>query len=135
MPSRHSHNAASLAAQTTQLALAVPQVVAHRLGRMALAGPQPSARDRREFSRMGLEKTEAFFESWMAMGAQAWRLQLDFWVSLWGAGMSPLFGRGSRRGLDQALDAQRATVAILGSGLAPVRRRAVANAKRLARVR
>jgi hypothetical protein len=36
-----------LARQATELAMAVPQVMAHRLTRMALAGATPSARDRR----------------------------------------------------------------------------------------
>src|SRR5438128_1971363 len=52
----------------SELAFAVPQVVAHRLTRMALAGPVLSARDRREFHGMGQEKVHAFWQSWFAMG-------------------------------------------------------------------
>jgi hypothetical protein len=40
-----------------ELAAAATQVVAHRVTRMVLAGPNPSARDRNEFKRMVGEKT------------------------------------------------------------------------------
>jgi hypothetical protein len=131
MARRASHH--GLTAQATELAFAVPQVVAHRLGRMAVAGANPSSRDRREFTRMGSEKSAAFFESWMAMAATAWRMQLDFWISCWGLGFSPWLGRSGKRRMNSVADAQRAGTAILASGLAPVHRRAVANAKRLGR--
>jgi hypothetical protein len=131
MNKRKTPGRATLARQATELAMAVPQVVAHRVGRMALAGAQPSARDRREFHRMGQEKVEAFAESWMAMAAQAWRLQFDFWLSALGLGWTPWLKRAGPGAVEQVLAAQRAATAILGSGLAPVRRRAVANAKRL----
>ena len=57
----------ALAAQLFDLGLAVPQVLMHRMTRMALAGSRPSARDRREFERMSAEKVAAFYESWSAM--------------------------------------------------------------------
>jgi hypothetical protein len=65
----------NLTTQMSELALAAPQVVVHRLTRMALSGAQPSARDQREFALMSKEKQAAFQESWMAMGMQAWRVQ------------------------------------------------------------
>src|SRR2546427_799414 len=46
-------------------------LVAHRLTRMAMAGANPSARDRREFTRMVSEKQTAFQQSWAAMGMQS----------------------------------------------------------------
>ena len=58
--------------QTARLMTAAPQVVAHRLTRMALAGPQPNASDQREFHLMRAEKLAAFGESWQAMGLQMW---------------------------------------------------------------
>ena len=67
MPARRRPSA-SLSAKTTELALAVPQVVAHRLLRMAHAGPHLSARDRKEFARMIAEKNSAFAESWSRIG-------------------------------------------------------------------
>ena len=131
MARRASHH--GLAAQAAELAFAVPQVMAHRLGRLALAGANPSSRDRREFTRMGSEKSAAFVESWVAMAGTAWRIQLDFWLSCWGLGFSPWLGRAGGRRVNQVTEAQRATTAILASGLAPVHKRAVANAKRLGR--
>ena len=129
---RRSHSTA-LAAKAAELAFAVPQVMAHRIGRMVLAGANPSARDRREFTRMGSEKSAAFVESWIAMATTGWRMQVDFLLSLWGIGFSPWLGRGGKRAVTGVGDTQRAAAAILASGLAPVHRRAVANAKRLGR--
>src|SRR4030095_13287642 len=60
----------SVAHHSAAIALTAPQVVAHRLVRMALSGPVLSARDRREFTRMGAEKVAAVYESWDAMLAQ-----------------------------------------------------------------
>ena len=67
MPKRRSRSKTALAAQVTDLAFSVPQVVAHRMARMASAGSNPSARDRDEFYLMGAEKVAAFYESWAAM--------------------------------------------------------------------
>ena len=108
-----------LARQTAELAFAVPQVVAHRLTRMALAGPHPNARDRREFQGMAQEKVHAFWQSWFAMG---WAMVLSVQKS-WMAAL-----QGARVPL---IDAQ----ALLAQGMAPVHRKATANAKRLARTR
>ena len=58
---------ARLHAQASELLVAAPQVVAHRLGRMALSGPKPSLKDQREFHRMGAEKIAAFGEAWQAL--------------------------------------------------------------------
>jgi hypothetical protein len=115
---------ASLAMQASQLTLAVPQVVAHRVTRMALAGPLPSRRDRAEFLRMGQEKSEAFLESWKAMTVAATqanqRIALSFFRSMW---TFP-----ATLPMASAKQWQSATVEILGKGLAPVKGRAVANA-------
>jgi hypothetical protein len=97
--------------RAAELALAVPQVVAHRVARMAAAGPWPSARDRREFHLMGSEKVAAFHESWSAMWLQAWRAQMQFAMAL--------------------LQWWSWPARIADHGLKPVHRRAVANAKRL----
>ena len=69
MATRRTRKTPSIARQAAELAVAVPQVIAHRLTRLALAGPAPSARDRREFQRMGAEKAAAFAESWNAMAS------------------------------------------------------------------
>ena len=48
-----------LALKTGEMMLASAQVIGHRTGLMAAAGPKPSKRDRREFTLMGQEKIEA----------------------------------------------------------------------------
>jgi hypothetical protein len=106
-----------LSRQATELAIAVPQVVAHRLARLALAGPVPSARDRREFHGMGQEKVLAFWQSWFAMGWAMLEASQLAWVAVL---------QGARVPLPDAHG-------ILSKGLAPVHRRATANARRLAR--
>jgi hypothetical protein len=129
MPPRHKRQSASLIFKVTELAFAVPQVVAHRVTRMALAGTSPTARDQREFQQMGAEKMAAFTESWNAMATQAFRanyvLATSFWRS-WLSGKPPQVS-GSQL--------HNAALGVLGKGLGPVHRRAVANAKRLARTR
>jgi hypothetical protein len=132
MPTRRNRKMNSLAIQTAELAMAVPQVVAHRVTRMAMAGASPSARERREFHRMGAEKLAAFNESWQAMALQTLRAnqQLSLWFmrSLW----YPWIGtRPSVRATSRQLN--NAALGILAKGIAPVHRRAVANAKRLGR--
>ena len=75
MSSRRRSATSRLAQQTAGLAMAVPQVVGHRLTRMALAGPQPNARDRAEFHRMGAEKVVAFSQGWLTMQTRLWQAQ------------------------------------------------------------
>ena len=116
--------------KATELAVAAPQVVAHRVMRMALAGRSPSARDRREFQRMGTEKMAAFFESWNAMAIHALRangeVAASFWRSWWAFWSSGKLSHSPSQFHDRAFG-------ILSQGIGPVHRRAVANAKRLSR--
>ena len=109
----------SLAAQSIALGLAVPQVIAHRMARMG---------DRRELHLMGSEKIAAATEAWNAMAVQAilenQKLALSMMQSFWFPWMRR--SSASRQLSDAALS-------ILGKGMAPVSRRAVANAKRLGR--
>jgi hypothetical protein len=122
----------AFAAQAYELGFAVPQVVAHRLARMALAGASPSARDRKEFHRMGAEKISALGESWNAMAMHAFlanqQLAYSFVQSLWFPWSRPPSVLSATRHLSDA------TLAMLGKGVAPIRRRAVANARRLGRI-
>ena len=134
MPIRNPRKSRPLLALAAELAVATPQVVAHRMARMAMAGPQLSARDRKEFERMGAEKASAFSESWSAMSAQAMRAQQALGVSWLNAFWAPaLKGRSSSRSLANQL--ADATLGVLDKGMAPIHRRAVANAKRLARTK
>jgi hypothetical protein len=135
MSPRRSRLARQLALQTHELATAVPQVVAHRLARIALAGPKLSERDRKEFARMVAEKNSAFSESWNAMALQALRshqaLSLSLTRSLWTA---PSL-RNKAVASVLAVELHNAALGVFGKGLAPVHRKAVANAKRLARTK
>jgi hypothetical protein len=56
MVKRKTPRTSSGAIKLAELALAAPQVVAHRLTSMALAGPVLSARDCKEFAGMVREK-------------------------------------------------------------------------------
>lgn len=124
----------SLAIKAAELAVAVPQVVAHRLTRMALSGHKLSARDRKEFERMVAEKNAAFGESWNAMATHAALANQAFATSFFQSLLSVARGR---RPVAPATAAQlhKAALGVLAKGLAPVHRKAVANAKRLARTK
>ncbi|HEY9063756.1 MAG TPA: polyhydroxyalkanoate granule-associated phasin [Burkholderiaceae bacterium] len=130
MAARRRHHAHQLATQAAELALAAPQVVAQRLARMAVAGTKPSARDRREFHRMGAEKAAAFAESWTAMAQQAARANQALAANFWRTAWSPL--TLAQLSMNAAL-LQSAALGVLSKGLAPVHRTATANAKRLGR--
>lgn len=125
-----THHSRRVAAQASQLAFAVPQVVAHRVARMMTAGPNPSERDRREFTLMGAEKLAAFSESWIAMGAQMMKVQQSMALSMLKAWSNP-WNFGAPALMPGPQELQRAALGVLGSGLAPVHRAAVANARRL----
>jgi hypothetical protein len=97
-----------------------------RTARMLAAGANPSARDRREFQRMGNEKVLAFWESANAMGLQMAKAQQEYvlfamrqwwspWVSPWSMAAS--------------------ATKVFEHGLGPLHRRASANARRLRKLR
>jgi hypothetical protein len=123
----------ALAAQTVDLAFAVPQVVANRVARMAIAGARPSARDRQELYRMSTEKFAAFNEAWGSMALETWlanqKMALSFMQSLWFPWARPLSARSASTQLSNA------ALDILARGMTPIRRRAVTNARRLGRAR
>ncbi|CAB5703162.1 Uncharacterised protein [Delftia tsuruhatensis] len=135
MATRKTHKATSVARQATELAVAAPQVVAQRLTRMAVAGANPSARDRKEFNRMVSEKQAAFYQSWNAMGLQsmaASQALMQAWMRMWLPPWSTTAWNGSALA-SQASLWQNAMWGVVDKGLAPVHRTAVANARRLAR--
>ena len=134
MPTRTARKTKSLAAKAAELAVAVPQVVAHRVARMAIAGPTLSERDRKEFERMVDEKHTAFGEAWQAMAAQSVRANQALAASFMRSAWSPSPG-DKPTATKVAAQLQDAAMGVLGSGLAPVHRKAVANAKRLARTK
>jgi hypothetical protein len=124
----------SLAVKAAELAFAVPQVVAHRVTRMAASGPKLSARDRKEFERMVAEKNSAFGESWNAMAVQAVLANQALAASFFKAFLAVARGK-KPSAARSAAQLQRAALGVLGKGFAPVHRKAVANAKRLGRTK
>lgn len=120
-----ANSSKSLPTLASEVAYAAPQVIAHRLTRMALAGANPSARDKREFYRMGTEKVEAFYESWQAMLLQTLAVNQRLWFSFWFPWATPASTKNPVEQLEQA------ATQILTSAIKPVHKRAVSNAKRL----
>ena len=133
MSPRRPRKTPPVARQAAELAVAVPQVIAHRLTRLALAGPTPSARDRKEFRRMGAEKAAAFAESWNAMATGMLEANPTLMVSFMRGFWSPPSAK--RSATSAARQVGRAVTGIVQKGLAPVHRCAVANAKRLSRTK
>jgi hypothetical protein len=99
-----------------------------------MAGASPSARDRKEFHRMGAEKVSAIAESWNAMAVEALlanqRLALSYMQSLWFPWLGP---KSSIKSASRQMS--NAALSVLGKGMAPIHRRAVGNARRLGRTR
>ena len=83
---------------------------------------------------MGTEKVLAFNQAWSAMAVEAFqanqRLALSFMQSMWLPWLSPRSGMQSA-----ARQLNDAALGVLGKGMAPIRRSAVANAKRLGRTK
>lgn len=120
MPRRRRSRAISNATKLMQLGMAAPQVVAHRVTRMASAGRNPSARDRREFTGMVVEKQIALMQAWAGMATATLQMQQRWWLAAFG---------GRAPSLRQYADA------VTARGIAPFHRKAVSNSKRLARSR
>ncbi len=134
MATRRKRATRPLAVKAAELAFAVPQVVAHRVTRMALAGPKLSARDRKEFELMVAEKNAAFGESWKAMAAQAALANQTLAASFIRSALAVARGKKPSAAVSAA-QLHKAALGVLSKGLAPVHRKATANAKRLARTK
>ena len=123
-----------LAAKTIETALAAPQVITHRLTRMAIAGHNPTERDIQEFNQMWLEKVEAFYESWSGMMLQAMRVQQGIWQANLEMVCKPWWEPGSPAEMSASMTAfGNGVLGMWNKGLAPVHRRTVANVRRLAK--
>ena len=144
----------ALALQTGEMLAASAQVISLRTGRMAAAGPVPSARDQREFALMTQEKFDAASASAAAMAGQWLSIGGGFGAQVWhgvfetGVAMVSL---ASSRSVQQYIDrqaelarAQKRSVAstsrlgtagaqIAHRGLQPIHAAATANARRLTR--
>jgi hypothetical protein len=122
-----------LSQQALELSIAAPQVVARRMAQMALAGPNPSAKDQKEFKQMSNEKVTAFYQSWSAMWAQMFKSQFAIAQAITASVSTAMMG-------GRPLDASRTinaftqeTNKIISAGMDPVHRTAVSNARRLSR--
>lgn len=119
--------------KSTELALAAPQVVAHRVTRMALAGINPSTRDQKEFTGMVEEKHTAFVQSWLAMSMEAARVQQRLAWSMWVGLMTPWTLSPVHSLSRLKRQAENGAWAIVEKGLDPIHSKAVSNSKRLAK--
>lgn len=61
-----------------EIAMTAPLVITLRLGRMAMAGANPKAADRRETLRMGQEKVDAWWEGALRSSAVMMRANMEF---------------------------------------------------------
>jgi hypothetical protein len=134
MAPRRTRKSISLAVKSMELALAVPQVFAHRVTRMALAGPKLSNRDRKEFKIMVNEKHAAFAQAWSDMAMHAFRANQAFTASMLRFFFPP-FSYKKPSAASTAARVHNAAIGVLGKGLAPIHRKAVSNARRLAKTR
>lgn len=112
-------------AQLLDLSVSVPQVVAHRSARLALAKPVLSARDRKEFTGMVLEKQVAALQSWQGM----WMASALAWQRI-AFGLLPHSGQPLR-----PQQITQAASSVLAAGLKPYQQKAAQNAKRLRRTK
>lgn len=101
------------ASELLDISMAAPQVINHRLTRMALSGPVLSARDQKEFTRMVVEKQVAFSQAWLTMGAEMFKVQQQLCL----AWMRNPWTMGQK--LPVAADK------VAARSLAPIRRKAV----------
>jgi len=110
----------TLGIKTMQMSTAAAQVIAIRGARMAAAGLNPSAADRRENVRMVTEKMDAFTRAGQALASGAAPLMMG------------LAAQALRTGFDAAT-ASTAAARLAHRTLAPVHGKATANARRLAK--
>jgi len=145
----------NLAFRTGEMMLASAQVIGHRANRLALAGPNPSARDEREFALMSTEKVAAAAESAQAMALSMVRLNQQFGTLAFKqmlTGASAMMSLASSRTTGQSIPRQArlvretmvnsaaatsqvsaSTARLVSKGLKPIHSRAKGNAKRLAK--
>src|ERR1700760_47216 len=116
MTTRRTRKSKSLTVKSMELALAVPQVFAHRATRMALTGPKLSDRDRKEFQIMVNEKHAAFAQAWNDMAMHAFRANQAFTASMLRFFFTPFSYRKPSAAFTAA-QIQNAVIGMLGKGL------------------
>jgi hypothetical protein len=144
----------TLGMKAMQMSTAAAQVIAIRTTRMAVAGLHPTAADKREMTLMGAEKVDAFTRAGQALATGAVPLVAGMAGQAFRSGFD-LFNATARlaasRTIPQTMARQRqlaetlmrnaspaqhgaasnATARLAHRALAPVHRKATANAKRL----
>lgn len=121
--------ARALGTQIAEIGAAVPSVVARRMTRMAIAGVNLTAADKRELALMSSEKVEATWESWHAMTKNVWALNTAALQSYMAFYMPWAFtAKALPTGPDALLN-------LLGAGLRPYQRTVKANRQRLGRTK
>ena len=144
----------ALANQATEMMLASAEVISHRTGRMASAGPAPSADDLDEFSLMTQEKFEAAAESSFSVTAHWLQLNQQLWTQTFSqmqAGMSALMSAATSPNVAESMTHHAALITAMSpsveaqaqfanaaadlahTALKPIHTRATANAVRLGR--
>lgn len=114
-----------LGRQVAEINAVVPDIVSHRLMRLAWAGAMPSRSDRTELSRMSSEKWQAASQSAAAMTAfamQQMAMAQSFMHAMW----APWLGMSQ-----SSIPVTNPFAGMLSAGLAPYHRIATANARRL----
>ena len=129
-----SEIAKSAMLKSIEIAYAVPQIIAHRVSRMALAGPVPSTRDRKEFQLMGTEKLAAVLESWSAMALATGFILHAVAIKNMASLTAPWsFTEPDLQPTTDQLSI--AAISIFSKGVTPIHRRVMANAKRFGYMR
>ena len=144
----------ALANQATEMMLASAQVISHRTGRMATAGPAPSADDLDEFSLMTQEKFEAAAESSLSVAAHCLQLNQQLWTQMLAQmqdAMTAMVSAATSSNLAESMTHQATLITAMSPSvdahtqlsnaaadltrraLDPIHARATANAERLAR--
>ena len=144
----------TLGVKAMQMSTAAAQVIAIRTTRMAAHGLNPNAAERREMRLMGSEKVDAFSRAGQALATGAMPLVAGMAGQAWRTGLDLLTAStqlAASRTLPQTLARQRkladtlmrsapalhhgaaskATAQLAHRALAPVHRKATANARRL----
>ena len=144
----------TLGMKAMQMSAAAAQVIAIRTTRMATHGANPNAADKREMHRMGAEKVDAFSRAGNALATGAVPLMTGMAMQSWRTGFDLLNGMtrlAASRSIPQTMASQRqladtlmrsgagagqaatsnATARLAHRALAPVHRKATANARRL----
>ena len=134
MATRRTRKSKSLTLKSIELSLSVPQVVAYRVAQMVSAGPKLSERDLKEFEMMVNEKHKAFAQAWSGMAMHALRANHAFTESMLRFFFRP-FSYDWPSAASAVAHAQNAVIGLLSKGLTPIHRKAVSNARRLAKTR